>query len=868
MRNLLLLIFFFPVTVFSQIQVTGKITDGKNPLSFATVLVIQNNKTVTYATSNSNGNYTIKLENAGNYTFKISYIAYIKKSREIDIIKNTILNFELVPDDKMLDEITIKSKSLDAKIRNDTISYNLSNFVKGDEQNLKDIIKQLPGLEIDDNGKIKANGKQIEKLLIDGNDFFGGQHQLATENITPEMVSGITLLNNYSDFSDIAGSQKSGKTALKISINDAYKGKLRGNILLGGGYQNKYKAHTNLFSFGKKINLFFIGNANNIAEQTFTLQDYISFRGGIQKFLNENSTSISGDDLPSFLFNNDNIKSRETQFSALNLSSNFSKKLKINFYSIFNRTLQKEQQSLKKTYIDANNEVILNETVNRNDVFLINNSFLELTYKPSAKTILNYSASYAPLTNNLENITNYNVSLINENKTENSFSFNHYLEYTQKLSKKSILKTSVFQSKTSGNNNLNIVSDKQFLNIAFIDNNYTAQQEKKKNRMIYGLQSRFTNRFNKIISLNIDYSLTNKKSDFYSEIENNPKLSNKTQINRLENKIGFDIFKKDNKFFNYSLGLDYSIINSLTDDSKTILQYLPKANIQFNFNTSHQLKLSYFQIVEFSNIENIVTNSIITDYRNMTGNEDITASTVSKYHITGFQYFIYDLFSSTMFTIGGNYKKGYNVSAINTINYTDYNTNNNKLSTENANFTSFLLLNKKLSKIPFSFTLKSTYVLLEYTNFIDNTENKINTGIFSGNIMFSSIFKKSIINFETGIVAKRTDIHYCFNNKTYDLLNYEPYFNLNGIYKNIKVYIESSVENFISPNYNETNYILNTKIFYKKPKNHWEFSVSANNILNLDNITRIENKISNNYIEENIFSSLPGNIMLTVKYNL
>jgi len=97
----------------------------------------------------------------GIFIFKVSYLGYKPVSLKKNIAKSEIINFTLQEDVASLKEVVIKAKSLDAIVKNDTIKYNIKHLTNGNEENLKEVLKKLPGVEIDENGKIKANGKPL-----------------------------------------------------------------------------------------------------------------------------------------------------------------------------------------------------------------------------------------------------------------------------------------------------------------------------------------------------------------------------------------------------------------------------------------------------------------------------------------------------------------------------------------------------------------------------------------------------------------------------------------------------------------------------------------------------------------------------------
>src|SRR5690606_39173760 len=134
----------------------------------------------------------------------------------------------------------------------------------GSELKLKDVVNKLPGLAIDEDGKIRYNGKIIDNLLFDGNEFFDRNHQIANDNITAKMIQKIELLTNYKNLSSIEDFEGNGKTALNIGIKDNYKKKFKGNITAESGIKKRYNLHGNLYNFGEETMFNLVANTNNI----------------------------------------------------------------------------------------------------------------------------------------------------------------------------------------------------------------------------------------------------------------------------------------------------------------------------------------------------------------------------------------------------------------------------------------------------------------------------------------------------------------------------------------------------------------------------------------------------------------------------
>jgi len=863
---ILLSIFFFISSFsFSQNIISGVVVNNNNEtLSYANVTAYNENETklIAYAISDESGKYNLELEN-NLYLFKVSYLGYKSFSVKKNITEDNIINFKLTEDATSLDEIIIKSKSLDASIRNDTIKYNLKRLTNGNEVNLKDVLNKLPGVEIDENGKIKANGKKIDKLLIDGKEFFGDQHQFATENISSEMIKGVSLLENFSDFSDLENQTKSGKTAMNIEIDADYKGKIKGNISTAGGYKNKYELNTNLFTFKKKTNLFFIGSLNNIGNQTFSFEDYISFQGGIQKLLsnNSNSSTISGKDLPSYLLSNNNVKSKYEQFSALNFSYNPSNKFKLNSYLIFDKTNITEEQLTKQTYFTNNQNIHLNLDNSRDNTFLMNNSFVNAIYKPTNRTILEYTLSFSPQKNDLSSKNNFNTEKFVTERNNHNYSLNQTLDYKRKFSKY-LLSSTIYHSLRDNTKELNLSSNSEFLGLTFQNSDYSTFQSVESSNYNYGFNTFLSRKINKNTSFKIKYNISKINENFKSDVLNSS-LKNNITLDVLENLIGINFYNKEKTFINYEIGANYSLINSNKLEN---YNFLPFINFKLNFKKTHSLYFSYKRTLKLPQVENIINDSYISNFNTLINNQNIVANTVAKYDNFGVRYFIYDLFSGTLLSFGSDFILGKNVITTNTIDFSDYSVNYHRLGNNDKNINAYLLFDKKFSKIPFKIRLKNTFSLSERNSFINDVSNKFDVNTLSNNFKISSNFRKSLFNFELGYKRKQNIIESMSINLNNKLILNVPYLNLFINYQRFDFTINNSIEFYNSNVLEQEFYRIDPIINYRTKDEKWAFYIKGKDILNMNKNYIIENAIYENYLEEKRVSTLGGFIITGLKY--
>ena len=315
-KKLFIVIFFFNFSlIYSQTKIKGLVKDSLgSPISFANVQIIKNsnNKIIAFKSTDELGAFEFNLnETLVDCELKISHILFSTKYISIkDYINNKLKYNEILLDYKenLLQEIKISNNFKTVNDKNDTIKYNFNKLLNGSEDKLKDVLNKLPGIKIDDNGKIRFNGKVIDDFLIDGDQLYNNQHQLATENIKSQMIAKIEVLKNYKSFSSFENESDTKKTALNVYIKDEYKNKINGIIDPEIGYKNRYRVHNYIFNFNKKIKASLILDVNNINSNIFKISDYFDLKQILNKEINNtNNSLIVEDNVPSFLLCNYNI---------------------------------------------------------------------------------------------------------------------------------------------------------------------------------------------------------------------------------------------------------------------------------------------------------------------------------------------------------------------------------------------------------------------------------------------------------------------------------------------------------------------------------------------------------------------------------
>ncbi|HXJ98382.1 MAG TPA: TonB-dependent receptor, partial [Gelidibacter sp.] len=243
---------------FAQIKVEGVIKDSiGNPLELANVIAInqQTKGLESYGITNNQGRYKLTLTKNTTYTIQVSYIG-MKTFDETLAVKETDItkNFTL-QEDNSLDEIHL-TYEMPVTMKGDTLVYNADSFNKGTERKLGDVLKNLPGVEVNDDGEIEVEGKIVGKVMVDGKNFFDGDSKLATRNIPASAVDKVQVLKNYAEVGQLSGvTNNMDNIAINIKLKEGKTNFWFGDITAGGGVSEDnalYVAQPKLFYYSPK----------------------------------------------------------------------------------------------------------------------------------------------------------------------------------------------------------------------------------------------------------------------------------------------------------------------------------------------------------------------------------------------------------------------------------------------------------------------------------------------------------------------------------------------------------------------------------------------------------------------------------------
>ncbi len=694
MKHLLIaLLLVVTSSTFAQIKVEGIVKDSiGNPLDLANVIAInQETKNLdSYGITNDQGRYKLTLNKNATYKLQVSYIGMknheeIINTKEVSVSKN----FYLI-EDNTLDAVEL-TYDMPVTIKGDTIVYNADSFKNGTERKLEDVLKKLPGVEINDDGQVEVEGKVVGKVMVEGKEFFDGDSKLATKNIPANAVDKIEVLKNHADVGQLSGVQNNqDNIALNIKLKDGKKSFWFGTVTTGGGFSENdglYILQPKLFYYSPEYSVNIIGDINNIGEVAFTRRDYFNFTGGFKNPSRQSGTNISlgNNDLGFLTLQNNKAKDINTKFGAANFSFSPSKSLDISGFGIFSSSRIDMQENNTITYnsdlnLPNTDEFTENKTHQKSDLAMLK---LSAKYKPNTNNQLDYEV--LGRTSKESQFQNYSSSLlgaINQEETSNPYSINQSLNYYYTLNE-----TNIFSLETQ----YLIEDEDPFYNAVLeekasysttaselgLDNgqvNYDIAQDKRVKSNQVDAKIDYWNILNDKSNINVTlgnlYSNQKFNTDLFQFLDNGdqfdptPTINNGLDTNAINYTfndvyVGLHYRLKLGKF-TITPGLSahaYSAKNTQfgTTYKDNFFRVLPDFNTRIQLKKSENINFNYSMSTAFTDVTKLARGIVMNNYNSFfSGNPELESALSHNLNLT---YFSFNMFNYTNVFANVSYNK-------------------------------------------------------------------------------------------------------------------------------------------------------------------------------------------------------------------
>ena len=694
MKKILLLTLLFGLTLIAnaQIKLTGVVKDSiGEPLEMANILAINKStkKMTSYGFSDSKGRYKLDLDKNATFDIKVSYVGmkssdFVVETKLVDIVKDVTLY-----EDNMLDGINIVSK-MPVTIKGDTIIYNADSFKNGSERKLEDVLKKIPGMEINDEGEIEVEGKKVGKLMVDGKDFFDGDTKLATKNIPANAIDKVQVLKNYGEINQLRGVQNNeDNIAINIKLKKGKKNFWFGDVTVGGGNSDReslYLLQPKLFYYSPKGSINFIGDLNNIGEVAFSRRDARNFGGGFRSPSTNSGTSISlgNNSIGLLTLQNNRANSIESKLAATNFSYSPKSTLDISGFAIFSNSIVETLQNTSVLYTDPTLG-IPDENTESKSLQDTNSGLLKFSvnYKPNLNNQLDYDI-YGRMSKESQNqdFFSSNLGKINQIEKGTPFSINQNFNYYYTLNEKNIFAISA-QSLIQDEDPLYnaILEDKasysntgDALGLDDMQTGYNINQEKRVKTNQIDAKLDYWNVLNDKSNINLTfgtiYSNQNFDSDIFQKLDDGTSFNGTPTINN-----GLDSNEVDYRFTDFYLGTHYQFktgIFTITpgftahiyniENEQSIGNYkdnffrlLPDFNMRISLKKSENISFNYRMQTQFTDVNQFAKGLVLNNYNSIFSGNPTLENALS--HNVNLRYFSFNMFNYTNVFASLNYNK-------------------------------------------------------------------------------------------------------------------------------------------------------------------------------------------------------------------
>lgn len=624
-RSLLCLFIISTISSYSQkLSISGNLQDtaAKTSLPNAIVMAVKlmDSTLVGFTRTDENGNFKLKPIPIDTYQVIISHPKFAdmgyfifgdKKNLDYDFGK-----IILQPKNVSLDEVTIFAFKDPIYYKGDTLIYTADSFKTRANATVEDLLKKLPGLKVDKKGKITSQGKAVDKVLVDGDEFFGGDPTVATRNLNASSIESVQVYEKKSD--DVANSSTGEETQkiLNLKLKEEAKKGYFGKISGATDFQKFYEGEALGNYFKKKLKVSVFGLTSNTPNSSFNWDDV--FKYGLNNEFDQGQNE-EGDMFMSYS-NSQPMGIPKTLKSGVYYNDKITKNTKLNFNYSYNNSMvnskvtKAAQYFLEDTTYTSNN---VSESLSKNEAHAINigieqriDSLTDLTFNSKIK-MLNTGMASMDETDFLssDNIKTRNTSINNSNKS-NGYDLSNNLKLLKRFHKIDRLFTVNYSNTFSENTTDGVLKTDNYFYADTSQSFNTVNQKKKglNNNQSHIVGVSFTEPITKKIKIeaSYDYMYYNSKQDklainniageynqLDSSLSNN--FVNRKQINRAGLKFIYEVKK-----MRFTIGtkarnvyVDNNNIFKATRTTQNFNNILPFSTMRYKFTENKSISLNY-----------------------------------------------------------------------------------------------------------------------------------------------------------------------------------------------------------------------------------------------------------------------------------
>ncbi len=859
----------------SQSTLVGKIVDESNsPMYGATVVLlnIEDSTMVSFALTNDRGLYKMEGVDQGEYIVQTSFVSYDSYSEVFTVDGSSQMEIPLIqmkPSSEILNEVTVKAEHVPMGIKGDTISYNANAFKTRPNATVEDLLKKLPGIEVDRRGNIKAQGEDVQNVLVDGKEFFGGDPKMATQNLEAEAVDKVEVYDKKSEIAEFTGiDDGQEEKTINLQLKEDFKNGGFGNVEVGLGSDSRYAGKGNYFRFSPSFQASLIGASNNLNRETFTVEDQIEFMGGIGNFLSGGRVRLSN-------FSGLGEGINQSTSTGVNLNYEPNNKVKLNFNYVFNGVGNDLEKNGK--YERFSDDLLYESTdsIESTSSSNIHKFYSRFKYK--------INPFFEVDTRNNVNVQDENVDRRNGEKYSiggqpSGMSSSDYSSNINRLAwdSKTWLK-SKFKKKGRSwistltykyNNDDSYDKIRNINQVLSNDLSIIQDQNYRSSLNYYGVGTNYTEPLSKRYFLGFSYNYNQVEEspsrDFFDFIDNekvlNDSLSLDFEKNYFVHTAGLQM-RRNLKRVKMSFGLNrqWTILNGSVSQNELNVRnkfsnWLPRFQMDYDLRGGKNFQVNYTTQIDAPTLEQLlpVKNNVFSNYVYQ-GNPNLVPTYI---HQLSVRYSMFDNFNFTNFwvSLDGSYQRN-NIVDARSIDSDLFETVSPINADQYWNTGIFMSYGQPIRKLKIDYRIRTNIRYSEYDNLINSSDNQVRETFANLKLQINNRKTKKIY-FETGVSLnwnrRLNSLDKKFNQSFYNLdyfLEYDWQLGKNWSWNvTLTIYRYSNDDRLETPNYS----ILNSTISKSFLDQKLQLRFSVNDILN-------QNQGIRRYAEGNSFGQYEYN---------
>ncbi len=678
-KILIYLLLLTPIWGITQdFYISGTVVDENNDaLASATAVVInaRDSLFLSFSLTDIDGRFELRNIHAKNIILQVTFLGYEQYSKHITFSQPgeevNLPNIALVQSENKLDEVVIEGEHTPIIAKKDTLVYNAAAFEVQPNEVVEDLLRKMPGVEIEDDGTVVAQGEEVEKVTVDGKEFFGDDPKIATKNLPAQAIDKVEFFNRASEMSEFTGVDDGERIkTMNLELKEEHKKGQFGTIAGEYGTEDRYLSRLSLNRFSSKLQASVIGNFNNINQQGFSVGEFMSMMTSMGGFAGRGGRG--GIDIPISQGLSDGFVT--TNAGGVNFNYQFAPKTKLNFnYFLNDISNDIARISTRENFLSEGPNYLTSELGDQLSDNTSHRIFLRFDHQidstQDVRITSNISLSNAALISDNSTVVKTITAIENQGNNDylsdgNNNDLSGTILYRKKLGKKKNKSLTLNASLNSGNNEMN--ADLESENIFFPEDPLLQFSEEIVQRQLqtndilnYTLRASFVQPVSSGRYIEWMYRRQNYQNELVKDIYDilsgnevlNTDLSNHYDRNFYYDRAGLAYhIKSEMTSLSFEGQVQRSTLNGDVFSENTTISnsgtfFLPRFSMRHELGSSHHFRFWYSTNVREPSLEQLQPVVDNSDPLNIyIGNPDLN----NEYrHNLKFNYINFDQFSFT-----------------------------------------------------------------------------------------------------------------------------------------------------------------------------------------------------------------------------